>query len=408
MRSNLLRLSAIRALVLGGQLLALGYFTLRQPLGLPVLELSLLLALFTLLTAQGWLRQRVAAISAREFFANLLLDTLIFSLLLYYSGGSSNPFISYYLIPITIAAITLPGRLAAAITVTALLSYTLLLEWHVPIAALSLSAHAGHGGASDGANLHIIGMWVNFALSASIIGYYISRMASTVRAQQQRLERQRADQLRSDQLNAIGLLAAGTAHELGTPLNTMKIVLDELCAAPPQQAGEDLQLLNSQVQHCQTILRSLVDTARQATEPDAQQVVVAAQLGKLIERWQLLRPRVAVVLQQQIDSGQQGYLHPSVEQAFINLLNNAADASAERIEVTTAVDGDMLRFAVRDYGAGIELATAVGNRAPSGLGIGLALTRATLERFGGALQLQPHPAGGSLATATVSLQRVAP
>jgi len=402
MSSNLQRLSAIRAVVLAGQFSALLYFSAVRPLGLPTAELGLLLLVFALITLQGWWRQWRSAISSREFFANLMADCTLFTLLLYFSGGASNPFISYYLIPITIAAITLSGRLTAAITLFALLSYSVLLEVYVPIEALSISSHSGHPAhaVQGGANLHIIGMWVNFALSASIIGYYISRMAATVREQQKRLEQQRADQLRSDQLNAIGLLAAGTAHELGTPLNTLHIVLDELRELGATPAPSDIDLLSQQVAQCQHILRSLVDTARQATDPSAHCVAVAAHLDKLVERWQLLRPGVTVACEIAIAAALQVRMHPAIDQAIINLLNNAADASPEQISVRASESDQQLTITVQDRGPGIH-SNLVQNS--HGLGIGLTLTQATVERFGGQLELQSLNEGGSLARLIVPL-----
>ena len=71
-------------------------------------------------------------------------------------------------------------------------------------------------------------MWANFAISAAIIIYFISRMASALKIQQQEIALQREAQLRDEQLLAVGTLAAGTAHELGTPLNTMKLLVDEM------------------------------------------------------------------------------------------------------------------------------------------------------------------------------------
>lgn len=398
--ANLQRLSVIRGVVLGGQLVALWYFTRLQPLGLPTAQLALLLGGYAAVWLQGWWRAAGAsAIGEREFFGYLLLDTLFFTLLLYFSGGASNPFVSYYLIPITIAATTLPMRLSIALTAVALAAYSALLEYNVAVPALSAAAHSGHGHHGGAGNLHIVGMWVNFALSATIICYFISRMAATVRQQQQRLERQRADQLRSDQLTAIGLLAAGTAHELGTPLNTMKIVLDDLNGAAANAAEPaDIALLSDQVAHCQTILRSLVETARQATDSRPEPVPVAAHIAKLAERWQLLRPAAQLVFDNQLDSALRAIIHPSVGQALINLLNNAADASSQPVELTATCHAQTLTVTVRDHATASEPAAD-----SDGLGIGLSLSAASVERFGGQLSLTAHPDGGSVATVRLPL-----
>ena len=110
-RQNLYRLSSIRAVALLGQIVALIYFTLVSPIGLPAAIIALVLAIYASVTVATWQRSRMQVpITDNEFFIHLLIDILFFSLLLYFSGGASNPFISYYLIPISIAAITLSRR----------------------------------------------------------------------------------------------------------------------------------------------------------------------------------------------------------------------------------------------------------------------------------------------------------
>ena len=111
-RQNLIRLSSIRAVALLGQVAALIYFTQISPIGLPATAITLILAVYASVTAATWQRSRMQVpITDNEFFVHLLTDILFFSLLLYFSGGASNPFISYYLIPISIAAITLVAAL---------------------------------------------------------------------------------------------------------------------------------------------------------------------------------------------------------------------------------------------------------------------------------------------------------
>ena len=151
---NLYRLGLIRAVVIIGQCLALIYFTIFKPLGLATTEIAWVLAIYASISIATANRSRLKIpITNKEFFIHLLVDIIFFSVLLYFSGGASNPFISYYLIPISIAAITLPRSYTASIALIALSGYSLLLTYYIPVIAIAPS-HMGHTMAGN--NLHII------------------------------------------------------------------------------------------------------------------------------------------------------------------------------------------------------------------------------------------------------------
>ena len=398
-RQNLNRLSIIRGVALLGQLLALVFFTSINPIGLPTEAIALVLAIYASVTVAGWLRSRLSIpITQREFFIHLLADIFFFSMLMYFSGGASNPFISYYLIPISIAAITLPRHYSILIGLAALLSYSLLLNYFVAIAALAPSDHGHHQTSNN--NLHILGMWANFAISALIITYFISRMANALKLQQQQIAEQREAQLRDEQLLAVGTLAAGTAHELGTPLNTMKLLVDEM-TAQSKHSEADLQLLNQQLELCKTTLKQLLMTAEQSQHQQQQPQLLQAYFSGLLERWLLMRPKVNANITM-ADREQSASFHPTVDQSIINLLNNAADASPHNTDINVDWDNDHAHISIRDYGTGLDadkiedLGQAFVTNKADGLGLGLFLSRATLTRFGGTVSLQNAPEGGTI------------
>ena len=398
-RQNLNRLSIIRGVALLGQLLALVFFTSINPIGLPTEAVALVLAIYASVTVAGWLRSRLSIpITQREFFIHLLADIFFFSMLMYFSGGASNPFISYYLIPISIAAITLPRHYSILIGLAALLSYSLLLNYFVAIAAIAPSGHGHHQASSN--NLHILGMWANFAISTLIITYFISRMANALKRQQQQIAEQREAQLRDEQLLAVGTLAAGTAHELGTPLNTMKLLVDEM-TAEAKHPEADLQLLNQQLELCKTTLKQLLMTAEQSQHHQQQTQLLQAYFSGLLQRWLLMRPRANANITL-ADREQSASFHPTVDQSIINLLNNAADASPHNMDIIVDWDNDQARISIRDYGAGLDadkvddLGQAFVTDKADGLGLGLFLSRATLTRFGGTVSLQNAPEGGTI------------
>ena len=418
-QKNLQRLGIIRGVALLGQWLALFFFSYIQPIDLPVSALTTVLSIYTAITAATWLRGRTRVpVADREFCVHLLIDIFFFSVLLYFSGGASNPFVSYYLIPISIAAITLPQRLNLFIALAALSSYTLLLTQYLPLAAIApldtAAITANHQGAvhatghSSSANLHILGMWANFAISALIISYFIRRMASTVKRQQQKIAEQREIQLRDEQLLAVGTLAAGTAHELGSPLNTMKLIVDEL-VADSARPNADLTLLQQQIKRCKNTLKKLLMTAEESQSSSSVAVPVEQYFTDLVERWQIMRPDLRVSISLQANQ-RLAVFHPTVEQSLINLLDNAAAASPEVIDLDISYSGDMANITIRDYGSGLngrtmdELGQAFVSHKAEGLGLGLFLSQATLSRFGGSVCLGNAPGGGAMTQITLPLR----
>ena len=257
-----------------------------QPIGLPVAEIAFVLSVYASLTAAIWVRSRRAVPIGdnAEFFVHLLADIAFFSILLFFSGGASNPFVSYMLIPISIAAITLSRVYSIALAATALLCYSLLLKYYVAIVAIA----PGHHHQAPDNSLHILGMWANFAISAAIIIYFISRMAATLKQQQQEIAMARDAQLRDEQLLAVGTLAAGTAHELGTPLNTMKLIVDEMLLDTDN--NPDVILLNQQIEQCKTTLKQLLTTAEESQSNRLEPQPVRPYLESVLGRWQLMRP----------------------------------------------------------------------------------------------------------------------
>lgn len=405
-RENLYRLSLIRCVVLLGQFLALIYFSWFKPIGLPITSIAVVLAIYTSVTV-AILRRSIhrVPITDREFFFHLLTDIVFFSMLLYLSGGATNPFISYYLIPISICAIALPVYFTATITFTAMTAYSLLLFYHVPLVALT----PHHGTAMGIDNLHIMGMWANFALSAAIITYFITQMANTLKQQQQQIIDQREAQLQDEQLLAVGTLAAGTAHELGTPLNTMKLTIDEMLSDPQTDHYSDLHVLNEQIDQCRNTLKQLQSTAEQSASKDFPTQSLRSYFDFLLERWQLMRPNLKATIsyQESTESMPNLKFHPTVAQSILNLLNNAADASPEDVAVEISWTQNKLLVQIRDKGNGIDPKTIDNFAKPfssdkaDGLGLGLFLSHTTITRFGGTVSLQEVTEGGTLTCITL-------
>lgn len=414
--ANLKRLAAIRSILLVALLFGLGYVRhatssdLIHPAQLTILALFALLNILTY-----WRLMQPWPVTDLEYFGHLLFDIAFLSIVLYTNGGATNPFVSYYLVPITISAALLPWRYTLLVAGLSLTAYTLMLFYYLPFPALQphQSAHAHD---ADGINLHIIGMWLTFALSTALITYFVVKMANALRHQEQRLARDREDELLEEQILAVATLAAGTAHELGTPLSTMMVLLDELIdtRGDDPEIVEDLQLLKAQAETCKQILKGLVNTAELRGHADKQSIGVNNYLRDVLDRWQLIRPNQPLEISAtDTTRDRQLAVDPTLEQAICNLLNNAADAATDRIEVSLDCEGDTLILRIRDDGPGLpmEVAEHIGKPFVTtkgrGLGLGLFLSHATINRYGGSIALYDHPAGGTVAELRLPLTKEA-
>lgn len=347
----------------------------------------------------GWLRSRRAHITEAELFLHLLLDVAALSGLLYLSGGSTNPFVSLYLLPLVIAATTLPPRYAWTMAAVTAVCYGLLFFFSLPIAA----THSRHAEADF--HLHVIGMWVNFVLSAGLIAFFVGRMAQAIRARDAELARQKEIALRNERIVALGTLAAGAAHELGTPLSTMAVVLNELAQDHADHPGlsRDLTTLRQQVAACKQTITRMVAAAGEARAEGGGAQAVDEFLRETLENWRLLRPSVTLAERLSGPAPAPTILSEhTLRQAIVNLLDNAADASPHSVELDCSWGVDRLRLEIRDRGPGLDAKARarVGQGFFStkaqgqGNGIGLLLAKATFERLGGELRLDGRAGGG--------------
>jgi two-component system, sensor histidine kinase RegB len=412
-RELALTLAWLRGCAIVGQ--ALTVLIVAHALSLAIPETALLagigvLGAFALFA--WWRLQQPWPVGEAEVVGHLAVDTGVLSILLYLTGGATNPFVSLYIVPVALAATALSARYLACAASLACGAYLALLLWHVPLPdAFQHSAHARGTAFFSGGDfdLHVLGMAVNFAITTVLLGFFIWRLARRLRARETSMQRERERALRDEGILAIATQAAGAAHELNTPLSTIRTLLAELrrehAGATPLR--DDLDLLSSQAERCRDILRELVAVGAAHLGDNEKILSVEAFISDCADRFRLLRPTIN--LEVAIDDVVRALplrVAPDLRHALINLLNNAADAS--HLRQSTQVNfyakrvAAQIEFGIRDFGPGLTSAArqAAGLRfftsKRDGLGIGLALTNATAERLGGRLGAQSASGGGTL------------
>ncbi len=392
-RALLGRLLVLRGQLIAGWAVGIAWLHWGLHITMPLLPMGAVLALlgaFALTTA--WRLRLDAPATQMEFLAHLLADLTAFAVLVFFSGGATNPFVSLMLVPIIIAAISLRPRWVWLLAAVAGGYYALLLFVYQPLAIADPVAAYG---------MHLGGMWFNFVISAALIAFFITRMHAGLRARDGELAALREKQLRDERILALGTQAALAAHELATPLATIQTTAHELAQefANDPDIGADCQLLEKQAQACKRILTQLAARARDSTP---QPTPLDAWLSALITHWQVIRPDVP--LKTGLAPTHRDFTPPDgLEQAILNILNNAADASPAGVELSVSVANNALWIDIADRGPGFtpEQKAQAGrvlfsDKPGQGWGMGLVLTHATLERAGGSLTLTERDGGGTL------------
>ena len=385
-RQNLLRLCVIRSILIAVLLTGSFLLIFSGTMPFPSLPVFSVLLVMVVINALVMLRLRSDSdVSEKEFFTNLLLDVFFLTLLLYFTGGSTNPLVSYYLIPLIISAAVLRPAHTWFITFLCIGSYTLLLFYYQPLPLFNMTGHHAMS------NAHFLGMWVNFGLSALLISWFVVRMAGALRQQARAIAQNREAGLRDEQIISVASIAAGTAHEMRTPLATMAVTVDEIDSECPQLKDE-MAILAQQIARCDEVLRNLVST----TTEDSRMVVtqVGVLLKDLLEKWRLTRPEVKLdtIIPEQEARHTIRY-DQSLQHALMNLLNNAADASPEFVSMQVGSSPGWLLIVIEDRGPGIpdEIAGSLGKKSVSrkqgGLGLGVLLGQASIERMNGEVEL---------------------
>ncbi len=384
----------LRSIAFWGHAIILWLLTYLLDQPFPLISVSLVLIVLGLITFASWSWAKARKVVSDKFvFLQLLVDVLTLSSLLYFTGGSSNPFVSLFMLPVTFAAAMLRPLFLWLIAGTAMICYTLLMYFYQP---MLLWQHHGQG-----FTLHVWGMWAAFLLSAGLVAYFVSRIGKTLKQRDRLLASAREQALESEKVIALGALAAGTAHELGTPLATIAILSTDLEKATAEEnpvISKKLGLLRSQVSRCKAILSRMAASAGESRADSGKPVSIDRYLENTLEEWLKTRPEVTA---KSNFSGSQPVpqiiADRTVTQAILNLLNNAADASSKLVEIEGHWDMKTLSLKIHDKGTGLpaSLEHKIGNEpflstkpAGKGLGLGLYLARTTLVRLGGDIQLK--------------------
>lgn len=412
-RKNLQQLVQLRWLAVGGQLATIlashGLLGIELPLT-EMLGLLGLLGAFNL--ACAW-RSEQTDVSDSELFAGLVVDVAALSAQLYFAGGINNPFIFLFLLQVAVAAVLLRPTLAWAVAGLTSACFVLLVNWHRPLlldgrsdAPLSLP--------------FVAGLLLCFVLNAALIVGSISRIQRNLRRRDARLAAWRQRAAEEEHVLRMGLLASGAAHELGTPLATLSVIVGDWARMAPfagePELREEIEAMQQQLRRCKSIVSGILLSAGEAQPDSPEQLPLPDFLEDLFDDWRQSRAEPELRTDLWGLSDEPILADRALRQTISNLLDNAYEASpGTPISVRAAVESGWLVLTVADAGPGFapEILAQFGKPYQStkgrvGGGLGLFLVTNVARTLGGQLSAWNGDAGGAVVELRLPMDALSP
>ncbi|MBT4490084.1 MAG: ActS/PrrB/RegB family redox-sensitive histidine kinase [Rhodospirillaceae bacterium] len=388
-------LLAIRWLAIAGQVAALLVVDVFLDFELPMLPAMAAIAASAVVNfwiiaryrLNDWHHDRAAAIY-------LAFDIVQLAVLLYLTGGLDNPFALLFLVPVTISATILSLRSAVYLGLLAFICVSLLAVFHLPLPWPEPGFRLPP--------LYDAAIWISLVVGTTLLMFYAWRVAEESRRMSDALAATQATLSKEQEMSALGGLAAAAAHELGTPLGTIALITKELLhdQPPDGETHADLEVLNGEVARCRDILASLARNPSAGTDPAVSRMAFDALISDAADlygddetemRVTAKATTVAPLVRRS----------PEIIQGLGNLIENAAEFSANRVDLEFTWDETLVELSIADDGPGFppNILGILGDpyistRPGSGrMGLGVFISKTLLERTGGSLHFFNHKQG---------------
>ncbi|HTV31598.1 MAG TPA: ActS/PrrB/RegB family redox-sensitive histidine kinase [Methylocella sp.] len=328
--------------------------------------------------------------------AMLAYDLLQLTALLYLTGGIENPFSMLFLAPIMISAVSLSGRITLILTLLMIAAVSALTFQHYPLPWFP-------GERLQLPLIYDTGIWLAIVIGAVFIAIYAARVAIEARRLADALAATELVIEREQHLTQLDGLAAAAAHELGTPLTTITLIVRDLQNQLPKgdPSEEDLNLLAQEVSRCRSILGTL-----NSLGADRGDIFDEMSLGLLIEEVAEPHRDFGVDISITKDGEEPEPVcrrNPAISYGLGNLIENAIDFATAKVEIAAEWTAARVTIVIADDGPGFSadvvnrvgdpyVTTKTNRRAKSeegaGLGLGLFIAKTLLERTGASVRAE--------------------
>lgn len=318
----------------------------------------------------------------------LLADTALLTGLLANAGAAENPFSLLYFAPIALSTL-LEQRSTLLVALAAVSGFSVLL-------LRSAERHSGH----DHFFQHILGMAVALAISVGLVTFFVHHIAGALSEKAARIRRLEEERKHAQTATTLGALAAGAAHELGTPLGTVQLLAEEIPLLPPEERNDLAREMSTQIRRMKEILHRMSST-------EISQELLSRTPWALEELGLVAREFGAAVTVELGTSARTNQPRLVLEQITRELLKNATRA-ASNVELRVASEAERFVVSVKDDGPGVPAESREEAFRPfvsfsAGRGLGLFLARTHARQLGGELSLTASTPTGTVVSLDLPL-----
>jgi two-component system sensor histidine kinase RegB len=408
---NMLHLIQLRWLAVLGQITTIAIVILGFQIALPLEHLLQVLACLIVFNIASHLRWRESRpVSNNELFLALLVDVFALTGLLYLSGGITNPFAFLYLLQISLSAVLLDVWSAWAIVAIASTCLACLSIYAKP---LTLPVDQVNGLSS----LYIEGLLLCFSLNAGLLVFFITRISRNLRTGAAQLADLRQHAAEEAHIVRMGLLASGAAHELGTPLATLSVILGDWRHMPEfsrnQQLLAELEEMQLQLKRCKTIVSGVLLSAGEARSESSIETTIRTFLDEVVAEWRATRPVIAFDYDNHIAPDMAVVFDSALKQMLCNLLDNALETSPRWLRLQAWREDHQLKLQVTDAGSGFPAPMLAhfgkpyqSTKGRPGSGLGLFFTVNVVRKLGGSVSASNLDAGGACVSIMLPLSAI--
>jgi two-component system sensor histidine kinase RegB len=411
-RKNMEQLIQLRWMAVFGQVATIIYVQVVFHINLALAQMAAILAALVTLNIVSLVRlKRSSNIGGGELFAALAFDLLALTAQLYLSGGAGNPFASLFLLQVTLGAVLLEVWATWALVGIAVACFFGLTLWFRPIAI-----PVRFGGLL--LDMQLEGMLIAFVLTAALLAIFVTQVTANLRERDARLSDLRQQAAEEDYIVRMGLLASGAAHELGTPLATLDVILGDWRRMPKlagdKELAQEIEDMRAEVRRCKTIVTGVLMSAGEARGEQPVVTTLKTFLGDVIEDWRSTRSAVAMVYHDTLSEDVTIVSDSALKQVIHNVLDNAQEAEPVGVSVRAERREDELFLSVSDAGPGFQpqVLANVGkpynsSKARLGGGLGLFLVVNVVRKLGGRVTAENRPGGGARVRVILPLSALA-